>query len=1419
MLEKKKISAFNLNKTKEIIETGVNPMSLSAALSDKIDKFDVHNPNLGVFNRDLSYFYAKELAKKEAEDKAAVNPNIVKVDDRTYIDTTTGKNIYEGKVYPEKAFYHLSEFGFGTLAAIFAANDIVLNTNTLKALDEFHEKHKLDKPDDFLSELTSLLIGYGIPASAISKVSYPLRRYLIGRAAALESAAARNVATKAIDYIGTGAAFGVIDFLNSDPGSQTTIYEKVTGKKNIESEEGLSGRELAATRLRNKLRFGIEGVPLGILGHAIGQGLPVALRYGLEKIGMASAATYNVGQKVANAVVYQPLSSLLSKSDTVVPAIANAIKNGSQYVKEALLEKAARGIQVEFVNGMPVIFPKYTGEIPPYKEWRLFDVADSSPIKSRLKKLDNIFSYFREGFRSPSAIFDITETANANLKAQSKTITKYLDDLEIKSYNLAKSFGEQYKNGTSSEGSREYYLNMVEEFIKNQRKLNSLPKELQETAAALKDHFGNIKKTFLDFLPEGELKDQFSGIVKNYLRKSFAVFTNPEYNPPKDVMEAAIKEGVETIKKYRDMRIAAKEMFPDLPITTAIRNYSEAMIKNILRTAKSNTVDPILTLRNIAKENLILDKSILSGDELPVTIRKLLGEEKNLRSSVLQTTSSLLTQTVNKKLYDDIAKIGLKEGWLKLSKGLDMNMQKIGNVSSLGLMDSKINKLYANSDLALALQGNGPLDNMMKADWYRTLMQIKSGIQFGKTALSPESQLKNVVTNAGFPIAYGWVGGKTSLIDAIKIITGDIYGAGKTFNTPMFIKDIEKLTKLRVLDDNIVVTELLSVIKKLQEGTIRDSDQLFKKLSSLGIVKDATKTYQAGDNIWRLSGYLWNNAYLTKAFKGDLGKLIKQEELITGKKYNPISSVTGKEKTFTDAIDEFSSFYVRKLMPTYSELPEAIRALRQTLVGNFVSFPAAVIKNTGEAMRIALTEASSDMPEMRQLGLRKIIGLFTTFGGANYAINGLTQKLTGVTDEQVAAYKRSFAPDYNKNASISPYAPIKDDILKLINFSTGDVFDTVKKPLRAAITEFGKMKNPAEIEKFVFTSMLQATSELTKNFMSENLALGPLLEALPKGVLYGKGGYKADGTRIYSETDDWSDKLGKSIVHILKAPVPGVVNTTIKFGDSVYDLVTGRSRPDDLRNKFISAFSGTKVDNVDLQKALESKAIEYGPKLKSELFATEGFYSAKNWQSKNLSKEFESIQEEGFKQQKEFREIIKDARTLNIPERVIEKILMDKLKNKELVGNLLYTNRFTPVNFNEKALFDRYEKIRREELLSNRENPNMRDTFPVADLARVRSKHYGLSLDDDYKDAILRKEKESEERPGMKEIFPKIPLRINTDQQSRIQTPELPTTPTPTVASSNLTGGPLFNKLTSAQKYSTLYPGDTLGQLYSDKQS
>ena len=59
-----------------------------------------------------------------------------------------------------------------------------------------------------------------------------------------------------------------------------------------------------------------------------------------------------------------------------------------------------------------------------------------------------------------------------------------------------------------------------------------MPKQLQETAAeSLNKELIKTKKTFGELLPEGELKILYLNNLKTYMRKSFAVFTNPEYAP------------------------------------------------------------------------------------------------------------------------------------------------------------------------------------------------------------------------------------------------------------------------------------------------------------------------------------------------------------------------------------------------------------------------------------------------------------------------------------------------------------------------------------------------------------------------------------------------------------------------------------------------------------------------------------------------------------------------------------------------------------------------------------------------------------------------------------------------------------------------------------------------------------------------
>ena len=81
----------------------------------------------------------------------------------------------------------------------------------------------------------------------------------------------------------------------------------------------------------------------------------------------------------------------------------------------------------------------------------------------------------------------------------------------------------------------------------------------------------------------------------------------------------------------------------------ALDAMAESMVHKILTNTKTDGIDPLKLLQQVSKNQLRSDKLIKTGEELPDAIKKLLGEENNLKASVLQTTSHAITQAVNKQ--------------------------------------------------------------------------------------------------------------------------------------------------------------------------------------------------------------------------------------------------------------------------------------------------------------------------------------------------------------------------------------------------------------------------------------------------------------------------------------------------------------------------------------------------------------------------------------------------------------------------------------------------------------------------------------------------------------------------------------------------------------------------------------------------
>jgi len=1202
----------------------------------------------------------------------------------------------------EKSVYGAAQslgYSFGDL--ITTGIDMAADTNLTERLDEVYEQNKIEDPETLLGSVNKVLIEFGVPGGGVFKVMNRAKKILRkgkkAKDAAAAAGASSNVANiaKRAGYMAT--AFGATDFIVANPERENLVLEK-------ENEEGLEGRDLALARLRNRIRFGAEGATVGagfaLMGGPLAKIASVGVKYGIMKpTGLALQGV--------DLLAVRPATYLVANIPGSATA-GRAIRNASSYVIDKTLST--------------VVTANPKKQLPDFDKWRMFSVKSSDPLERKLKKIDNFLSNFRSLGKQTGLGFQFTSGAKREIKARSRTIDKYLQSIEKKSYDLAKSFEGYYNTATTSPASKEYYLDQVLAYLKGQMKLSQLPKQLQETANNLNKELIDTKKTFGELLPKGDLKNFILNNLKTYMRKSFSVFTNPEYMPDQKIRDGAVKYILENVvKRNKDMRESANLLKTGrMTDAQAQEAYADGLVHKILTNTKQDGVDPLQLLKNISKSELRSDKLIRTGEELPDAIKKLLGEENNLKASVLQTTSHAISQSVNKQSYDQLAKIGLQEGWLFADEGAanaarNFDAIKIGEIKGLGILKSNISKLYASKDMHAALKGvPGRFDGLLQSSAYRNILQFKVATQFGKTVLSPATQVRNVTSASMFPLANGHIGGRSSVTESIKMVMDDIFGAGKLIDEKKFIENLENKIRLGVIDENIVASELQAVLKEIKSGAkVKNLDSLLAKLSETRMIKTATRIYAGGDNLWKWYGHEYVKSQMKSMYK-NVDDIARWTEEITGRKFVPTNTFTGAKKTFDEAVDEAAAWQIRNTYPTYSKVPQVVQDIRKLPFGNFVSFPAEMIRTTYNILSIGAKEATSSNAQLRQNGYRRLLGAFVTLGGAEKGVSTLAQNLTGVTMEQIDAYKRSLSAPWDSRAAILPINKWKDGVGKAINFSYFSPYDVVRQPVTALLkTIEEKDLKQQDVDQFVFNLMLGPDGPVRKlidPFVSESIALEKTFDVIPAGTLVaGRGGVTKTGARVYSETDDGPTAFMKSLTHIFKGVRPTAIDTTEKILKGIEGDVKRSGQPVTLQDELLALLSGIRIINVDVPRTMQYKITEYNRKFRSVTTA-EKFFSLENFDRRGplvLAEEFRDIQDETLRVNRDFYFILKDALEVGVPEKTLKKIIRErgisfrnfkKLIKGENIPYTAYKDYFYP-----KKLLKQIEKEYKDKKLETRE--------------------------------------------------------------------------------------------------------------------
>ena len=1378
-LDQIKEFAKNSDRKKNILET--NPGDKTKVVRPKTQGDAI----LDFFRSDLNTLgisIAFDVVNKQRKEKG-LEP--ITTDDLDKDETTAGREIQSAVV---GAGANILE-GLANLITIPV--DYAFDTSFTKSLGDVTRKFVADHgdPKTLTGDIARLGIQYGLPSTVTLKLvnqipklgnvrkSYTGFRQSLSKIENKFFRRSAKLGTSIARRSGQGGlSLGATEALVAEPGRGTFFYQPV-------SEEGKTGRDLAAARFINKLKFGAEGATFGVGFALAGKALPIGAKYGLYKPG---AFALGIGAKVLDKAVVRPASYLGARVPGVQIPFQLAQKGGELLTKEI-------GTRLVLPLVGSTVKGAWTSKLPDFAKWRTFSTESVKPLEASLKRLDNKLAVIRSMGKETGVQYSLNTAARQEIKRAARRTEKLLESIEKRSYNLAKSFEGRYNKGIqNSPASQDYYLDGVLEFLKGQKTLAALPKDLRVTAKALKTDMDSIRKTFGDLLPSGDLRDAVLKNVKGYMRKSFAIFENPGY---------AVSETSPLFKKAKQfalnlingkggavLRVQAKKVYEGSGVSKgrARELQAEEMVREILRLGKVDMYDPIKNLNEIGK--LIRMKDfIATGDELPTVIKNLLGQQNNLKSQVMTTVSSMVTQSTNKLLFDKLAGALQKSGILfrteeAAKRAGIMNPVKVSSAQGLGAMKSLLTDikkpLYGAPDLVQAITtSKGPLDAWIQNGVYKNLLQLKTGVQYGKTVLSPETQVRNFYSAMMFPLARGVLGGRSSATDAIAMVADDIFNAGKGNAQAelRLLNNIDEAIKYGVYDENIVASELAAVLREVRNGKIASVEGLAKFLEKNTLTEKAARLYAGGDNVWKWFTYNWYKSFTKDLFKGNVENARKWFREVAGRELQK-TTLTGQKVDIDEAIRQAASWYTRNTLPTYSKVPLAIQALRRTPFGNFVSFPAEMLRTTFNNLAISVKEAGSSNTQLREMGLRGLIGLYTVLGGVSLAAKSLYGSITGLGDDEMNLYKQYFAPEYQFNSNILALTKPENGKFKVVNLSDFIPQSVVIEPIEAIFAKLREQKSLGDKDMIeVFFGKNGPVRTFFESYVSTPIGFEPFIDVAR--------GETDTRKKIWSESDPTfgldGSKFSKSFAHILRVLEPGIITSSRKFKDAILKQPTPTGVVRETSDVIIGAGTGLKPYNVDILESLDYKISEF-TRIRSDVFKAEDFYKFTDIRRRGgqvIVDEFIDIQREAFRLQKDIYNAIQAAKEFGLSDRDIKKLFKARKGISSKTVRNIMKGKFTPVTFSETRFEKKIDTLKKREKEQGFDyDLSKRFIFPKRKLKRVIRR---LNRDSLEKDFFYDRPKRTDLRGDVPVITPN--LGIASFKRPEIKTPPLPKQPTPVV--------------------------------------
>jgi hypothetical protein len=435
----------------------------------------------------------------------------------------------------------------------------------------------------------------------------------------------------------------------------------------------------------------------------------------------------------------------------------------------------------------------------------------------------------------------------------------------------------------------------------------------------------------------------------------------------------------------------------------------------------------------------------------------------------------------------------------------------------------------------------------------------------------------------------------------------------------------------------------------------------------------------------------------------------------------------------------------------------------------------------------SLKEITSGIPEIRALGIRRLLSFGTAVAALPVAATEGFKALNNVSDEELTALRR-FVPEWSKNATLLPTGRDENGYLKYIDFSATNPYDIIARPFNTIFAQIASGKESKEsLSAALGKGLIDATSEILKPFTSESI----FTEALADSTI--RRGIGRGGKRIWSEEDDGFIKVLKGITHLADSFTPGSISQFNRLHKAVKGESDEYGKTFNLMDE-LPGLVGFRSVQSDPENGLKYKVTQFGSRLDKD----RNLFSAPLLRGGRVTPEeiinsYEYSESRRFQTMKDMYSDIKAARKLGVPNSIIQqKLKARKGLEKGVIENIM-KGRYIPDEPN-KFFIEKMQEI--TNTLNQKEgvplsNPYF-EALPI--INSIRNSNRGLNLSTDQ--IKVPKVDLSTGELGIENTLPKAFVPTSGDVV-------LPASP--------------VSQVNTSEQYASLFPNDVLGEAIANR--